>query len=126
LFTRRTFGGAACAAVLATSGAEVKGAAAIDEMYGLIGEMKAAPGRRAELIAALLEATQSMPGNLANIVAEDLADPDTIWITEVWRSRSHHQASLQLPGVRASIARARPLLAGFGLRREVRPVRSPA
>ena len=51
--------------------------------------------------------------------AEDPADPDTVWITEVWDDAASHQASLQLPAVKAAIAQARPLIASFGEHREL-------
>lgn len=69
-----------------------------------------------------MEGTQAMPGNLAYIIAEDLADPDGIWITEVWRSKEDHAASLSLPSVQQAIAKGRPLIAGFGTRVETRPL----
>ncbi|HEY6815917.1 MAG TPA: putative quinol monooxygenase [Croceibacterium sp.] len=94
----------------------------MDELYGLVGQMKAVPGKRAELVRFLLAGTGAMPGNLAYIVAEDLSDPDSIWITEVWRSKADHANSLSLPAVRETIAKARPLIAGFGTRVETRPV----
>jgi quinol monooxygenase YgiN len=90
-------------------------------MYGLIGQMMAITGQRAALIAVLLEGMAAMPGCLSYIVAEDPANDDAIWITEVWDSRNSHQASLSLPGVQAAIARGRPLIAGFGERHETRP-----
>ena len=120
--TRRQFGGGAAATLLAASIAGAGKAAATDELYGLVGQMKAAPGKRAELIGHLVEGTGEMPGNLAYIIAEDLADPDSIWITEVWRSKADHAASLSLPAVQQAISRARPLIAGFGTRAETRPV----
>lgn len=92
------------------------------DAYGLIGQMKCAPGKRAEVLAALAQGTKAMPGNLAYLIAEDLGDPDSIWITEVWESRAAHAASLQLPAVQAAIAIARPHIAGFGTRVETRPV----
>ncbi|WP_447728596.1 putative quinol monooxygenase [Sphingomonas koreensis] len=82
-------------------------------MYGLLGKMRAVPGKRAELIAILLEGTDAMPGCKAYIVAEDVKEPDAIWITEVWDSAESHKASLQLPAVQAAIAKGRPLIAGF-------------
>lgn len=82
-------------------------------MYGLLGKMRAQPGKRAELIAILLEGTGEMPGCRAYIVAEDVKEPDAIWITEVWDTAESHKASLQLPAVQAVIARGRPLIAGF-------------
>lgn len=91
-------------------------------MYGLIGKMKTMAGRRGELVAILLQGTEAMPGNLAYIVAEDVADPDGIWITEVWTDKAAHAASLKLPAVQEAIARGRPLIAGFEARHEVRPV----
>ncbi len=82
-------------------------------MYGLLGKMRAHPGKRAELIAILLEGTDAMPGCKAYIVAEDAKEPDAIWITEVWDKAESHKASLQLPAVQAAIAKGRTLIAGF-------------
>ena len=43
-------------------------------------------------------------------------------LCEVWDSRDSHRASLQLPAVRATIARARPMIAGFESSTETEPV----
>lgn len=91
-------------------------------MYGLIGKMLAKPGRRDDLISILLEGTDSMPGCLSYIVAADPTDGNAIWITEVWDEEASHQASLNLPAVQAAIARARPLIEGFGERFITAPV----
>lgn len=91
-------------------------------MYGLIGKMNAVPGQRDALAAILLEGMGAMPGCLSYVVATDPADPDGLWITEVWDQRESHQASLALPRVRAAIARGRPLIAGFGNRVETTPL----
>ena len=91
-------------------------------MYGLIGQMKAAPGKRDALIAILAESTEGMPGCLGYIIAKDAADADALWITEVWTDKDHHAASLKLPAVQAAIAKARPIIAGFGHRFETVPV----
>ena len=88
-------------------------AAEKNNMFGLLGKMRAQPGERAELIAILLEGTDAMPGCKAYIVAEDAKEPDAIWITEVWDKAESHKASLQLPAVQAAIAKGRPLIAGF-------------
>lgn len=82
-------------------------------MYGLIGKMAASPGQRDALIAILLEGTEAMPGCLSYIVAKDVKDENAIWITEVWDRKESHAASLSLPVVKAAIAKARPLIAGF-------------
>ncbi|WP_222428360.1 putative quinol monooxygenase [Sphingomonas suaedae] len=82
-------------------------------MFGLIGKMRAQPGKRGDLIAILLDGTAAMPGCRAYIVAEDAEEDDAIWITEVWDSAESHAASLKLPAVQAAIAKGRPLIAGF-------------
>lgn len=91
-------------------------------MYGLIGKMNTAPGKRDELIAILLEGTGNMPGCLSYVIAKDTAEDDAIWITEVWDSQESHQNSLTLTSVQDAIARGRPLIAGFGERFETVPV----
>ena len=122
VLSRREVSGAGLALLLAGCAASKAAAQPSDGLFGLIGEMKAEPGRRAELVGYLLQASDEMPGNLAYIVAEDAADPDTIWITEVWRSKADHEASLALPQVREAIAKAGPIIAGFGTSVETRPV----
>ena len=91
-------------------------------MYGLIGKMLAAPGRREDLLAILQANIGPMPGCLSYIIARDPAGPDGIWVTEVWDTRESHAASLQLEQVQATIAQARPLMAGFGERFETEPL----
>lgn len=93
------------------------------KLYGVIGQMLAAPGKREELIGYLAAGSADMPGNLGYEIFRDLADENAIWITEVWTSAEAHKASLALPQVQAAIARARPIIAGFGARAEVAPVR---
>jgi len=77
-------------------------------MYGLIGRIKAVAGKRAELAAVLVQ-DGSMPGCLSYVVAEDPADTDALWVTEVWVDQAAHRASLQLPQVQAAIASGHPL-----------------
>ncbi len=91
-------------------------------MFGLIGKMRARPGKRDELLAILLESTSSMPGCLSYIVASDPMDADSIWITEVWTDEASHKASLSLPEVQAAITKARPIIAGFDSQTRTTPV----
>jgi quinol monooxygenase YgiN len=112
-------GGFALAAVAAPSLTQAK---KNKPMYGLIGQMKAAPGKRDDLVAILSENTGGMPGCLSYIVAADATDADALWITEVWTDKDSHAASLQLPAVQVAIAKARPIIAGFGHRFETVPV----
>ncbi|WP_224287697.1 putative quinol monooxygenase [Streptomyces olivaceus] len=50
-----------------------------------------------------------------------LADEDdtTIWVTEVWKTKEHHDASLELPGAKGTIGRAMPLLTGEFTKQEL-------
>ena len=93
-----------------------------DDLFGMIGQMKAQPGQRAALIAILKEGTRAMPGNLAYMLNEDREDADGLWIIEIWKDEASHKASLSLPSVREAIAAGRPLIAGFGTTARVRPV----
>jgi quinol monooxygenase YgiN len=92
------------------------------DMYGLIGKMTAAPGKRDELISILLEGVATMPGCLSYIVAKDTGDANAIWITEAWDSKASHEASLSLPSVKEAVAKGRPLIAGFSDRVVTTPV----
>lgn len=91
-------------------------------MYGLIGKMKAQPGQRDALASILLEGVSAMPGCLSYVVAKDPADPDLLWITEVWDGAESHRASLSLPSVQAAIAKGRPLIAGMEMVAATEPV----
>jgi quinol monooxygenase YgiN len=103
---------------VSTQGSATRGNA----MYGLIGKMVAAPGQRDAVIAILLEGIAAMPGCLSYVVATDPANADAVWITEIWDTEESHAASLKLPAVRAAIAKAKPLIAGFGERFVTSPV----
>ena len=89
-------------------------------MYGLIGRIKAVAGKRGELAVVLVQEDGSMPGCLSYVVAEDPADADALWVTEVWVDQAAHRASLSLPTVQAAIAKGRPLIAGFDSRVETK------
>ena len=91
-------------------------------MYGLIGKMNVAEGRRDEVVEILLEGVSGMPGCLSYVVAKDPEDPNAIWITEVWDRQESHEGSLSLPSVQEAIRKARPHITGFGERFETEPV----
>jgi len=91
-------------------------------MYGLIGQMLAAPGKRDELLAILGEGAGDMPGCLSYVIAKDPTNADALWITEVWTNKDAHAASLKLPSVQAAIAKGRPMIASFPQHFETIPV----
>ena len=110
--------GAGAYALFAPAGAVLAGG----NMYGLIGKMTAAAGRREELIKILLDGVANMPGCISYVVAKDAKDADGIWITEVWDSKDSHAASLKLPQVKDAIAKGRPLIKNFDVYHETEPV----
>jgi quinol monooxygenase YgiN len=94
-------------------------------MYGLTGKMIAQPGQRDTLIGYLLQAAEGMrdlESCYLYVVSSANDDANAIWITEVWRNKEDHDASLTLDGAKELIAKARPLIAGFGERIEVTPL----
>jgi quinol monooxygenase YgiN len=94
-------------------------------MHGLMGKFTAQSGQREALLGLLLEAAsglEAVDGCLLYVVSRAADDPDGIWVTEVWRDKADHQASLALPSTQALISAARPLIAGISDRAEFEPV----
>ena len=82
-----------------------------------VGTLGVLPGSRDELVALLTERSAGIEqaGCLQYDVGVNDDDPDTVFVVELWESADAHRASLALPEVQESIARARPLLSGvFG------------
>lgn len=89
--------------------------------YGLHGKFNAVDGARDELAAILLEAADALrrnPDCLLYVIHVAADEPNGIWVTEAWTSQQAHDDSLKPDDVRAMIAQARPLIAGFGERTE--------
>ena len=82
--------------------------------YGYIGSMKTHPGRRDEVVAILVGGADGLrpAGCHLYVVAVSPTDDVTIVVSEVWESKEHHDASLQLPETKAAIAAAMPMLTG--------------
>ncbi len=91
-------------------------------MYGLIARIFTEPGRRDDLAEILLEASKGMPGCVSYVVARDPTNADALWVTEVWKTKTDHQASLQLPQVQVAMEHGRPLIDRFGERYETEPM----
>lgn len=92
--------------------------------YGYIGSMKVKPGHRAEVVALLVAGAHGLreAGCDLCVVTESATDEDTVWVSEVWKSKEHHDASLQLPEAKASISKVMPLLTGEFTRQETHVV----
>lgn len=82
--------------------------------YGHAGSMRTRSGHRDEVVSILLTAAEGLraAGCTHYIVTVSATEAETIWVFEVWESKEHHEASLQLPGVKEAIARAMPMLTG--------------
>ncbi|SNX55652.1 quinol monooxygenase YgiN [Streptomyces sp. TLI_55] len=82
--------------------------------YGYIGSMKAKPGHRAEVVAVLVAGAEGLrkAGCHLYVVTESATDADTVWVSEVWESKEHHDTSLQLPEAKEAISKVMPLLTG--------------
>jgi quinol monooxygenase YgiN len=95
-----------------------------EPLYGMHGRIVARPGHGDELASILLEAAAGLeanPGCLLYVVSRSADDPDSVWVTEAWTDRAAHAASLEDKGARALISRARPIIASFADRAELRP-----
>lgn len=82
--------------------------------YGYAGTMRTHPGHRDDVVAILLKDVDGLRrvGCQLYVVSVSDSDPELVWITEVWDSKEHHDASLQLPETKAAIAAAMPMLTG--------------
>ena len=87
--------------------------------YGHVGTFRVRPGHRRGVVDRLVEGSERLRrfGCLQYAVCEADDDEDGIVVLELWESRTHHDASLADPAVRAGIAETMPLLTGeFGSR----------
>lgn len=87
----------------------------IDTKYGLQVILKAQPNKGEALADIMIRASKVVmeeKGCLLYLVSVNQESPDEVWITEVWSNKDDHDASLNLPEVRALIGEAIPVLAG--------------
>ena len=82
-------------------------------MYGLIVRLTVVPGTREKMVGILKASAANMPGCLNYVVAEDSADPNVLWVTEVWDYQASHDASLSLPAVKNTIPQAKGIVSNF-------------
>ena len=82
--------------------------------YGYIGSMTTKPGCRDEVVSLLVNGAEGLREFGCRVYAVSISDSDDdiIWMTEVWDTKELHDASLQLPEVKAAIAKAMPMLTG--------------
>lgn len=93
--------------------------------YALLNKLTAKPGKRQQVVDILLEAGRLFDDNpscLLSFVSEAVADPDVIWVTDLWTSQAEHEQALQNPQLRPFVEKSLPLLEGRPEQIEIRPV----
>ena len=94
-------------------------------MYAMTGKLTAQIGKRDELVEILLSASRvvaQLPGCLAYIVNEDVADETCVWVFEIWADKEAHDSSLKDARVKSLISEAMPLMSGAPSGAELRVV----
>src|SRR3954451_21376202 len=83
---------------------------------GRYAKATAKPGRGDELARVMLEVVaslQDVAGCELYVINRDAANPDVVWVTEIWRSQEALDASLEAEGAQEQITRVRELVDGF-------------
>jgi len=82
--------------------------------YGYIASMKTKPGHREDVVRILVGGADGLRAAGCRLYLVSVAETDdvTIWVSELWLTKEHHDASLQLPETKAAIATAMPMLTG--------------
>ncbi len=93
--------------------------------YGCYVKFTARLGQRDALIEHLLHAAtgvRSVAGCESYLINTSPTEPESVWVTEVWRSQEEHDASLTIEGAQEAIKQVLPLLAGLPEKIDVLPV----
>ena len=93
--------------------------------YGCYVKFTARTGKRDALVELLLRAAEgvkSAPGCELYLINIALSEPESVWVTEVWRSQQEHDASLTIAGAQELIQQALPLLAARPEKIDLAPV----
>ncbi len=93
--------------------------------YGCYVKFIAQPGQRDALVEHLLRAAafvEKTAGCELYIINTSPTEPESVWVTELWRSQEAHDASLTVEGAQAAIKQVLPLLAGRPEKIDLLPV----
>ncbi len=93
--------------------------------YGCYVKFTTQPGQRDALVAHLLSAAAEVSktvGCKLYLINTSPTEPESVWVTEVWRSQQEHDASLTGEGAQAAIKQVLPLLAGSPEKIDLLPV----
>jgi quinol monooxygenase YgiN len=83
--------------------------------YGLFSSMISQSGRREELVGFLVRAAELLESNpdCALYSVATAAEPELVYVYEIWTDQQAHDTSLQAPEIRTLIDTARPAIAGI-------------
>lgn len=84
--------------------------------FGLYTKFTTHDAQRDTLVDILLEAASGMePVEGCDLYVVNIPDnePNSVWVTEIWKDSLAHQASLALEGARELIQKAKPLITGI-------------
>jgi quinol monooxygenase YgiN len=80
-------------------------------MYAYIGKFTATPGNQQALTDRLLIAAEMMENAAGCLQYYIYTGDESVWVSEIWRTKADHDASLEIPGVRDFIRETKPLIA---------------
>ena len=106
-------GAGGCIRTLVRSGALAPDGRLNAPLYGLIVRLTVHDGKRDEMIDVLRGSARNMPGCICYVVANDVSDARSSWVTAVCESEESHTASLSLPAVRNAIPFGKQLVASY-------------
>ncbi len=89
--------------------------------YGLFGSFVAEDGKRDELLAILLGASELLRQNdgCIHYIVSTSDDPTTVWVYETWEDKEAHDKSLEPAGIKSLIQKAMPLIKSMGVQAEL-------
>ena len=93
--------------------------------YGCYVKFTTRPGQRDALVEHLLRAAAEVSkaaGCELYLINTSPTEPESVWVTEVWRSQHEHDASLTTPGAQEAISHVLPLLAGSPEKIDLLPI----
>ena len=93
--------------------------------YGCYVKFTTQSGQRDALVEHLLSAAaevSKVAGCEVYLINTSPTEPESVWVTEVWRSQQEHDASLTNEGAQAAIKHVLPLLAGLPEKIDLLPV----
>ena len=83
--------------------------------YALFGKFTSKPEDRDKLASILLEASLLLAGNpdCFRYEISTSEEAGTVWVSELWKNKAAHDASLEPEEVRNLIMKAKPLITGM-------------